>query len=395
MNKSIYGTISPVYTKDKNGNLKLCGYRGRKGTGRNPITGKYHQEPFYGKSIEDVKKQMRAFLNKPVDCLNCMSGLSVEEWTVYWLENIKLPMLKKSSKKTYRQMIEIINKAIGWRKINKTSRIMLQQVINSRASENKNTSMLYSVICQCFRDAYECRYIDSDITKGLIYKDKPAAVKVPLSKAEDMAMVDFIKGNALENAVLFLRGSACRVSETCGLCWDQVHFEEGYILVSKQLGDDKETDDVSLTLLNTTKNNLFAPVYVPQYVMDALDRERIRQEENARKNMRKYKNDFNYVFTDELGKPYTQKQINKYIKKIGAAIGRPELTAHYFRHTRASEVYAKTHDPLIVQQLLRHISLDVTFRYLHLIEGAGVRVEEALQTDYDRLFSVQWSDSKM
>lgn len=389
MSKSIYGTISPVYGKNKKGERVLYGYKGRKGLGKNSITGRYMQKTFFDKTEEGVRKQMLAYLNSPIDNLyDERDYILVEEWTNYWLENIKLPMLSESSERMYRNMINIINAHIGLRHLGSTSKAMLQIIINSRANEGKNTSFLHTVICQCFREAYECRYLDSDITKGLRYKDKPAAVKIPISKKEDEIVSHYISGKPLENEIIFLRKSACRISEMCGLTWDMVHAEDGYVMIAQQQGDIKDAFGRKRKgIVHTTKNNVFAPVYMPKFAFESLERERKHQMLCAEKNGGLYKNAEGYVFTDEFGQPYSQKQINYFIKKIGNEIGRPELSAHYFRHTRASEVYERTKDPLIVQKLLRHKDLSVTFRYLHNIESYGKEVEKALQEDYEKTLS--------
>lgn len=386
MSKSIYGTLSPVYGKNAKGERVFYGYKGRKGIGRNPITGKYMQETFYDKTEEGVKKQMRAYLCIPVDELDREHGfLTVADWTNYWLENIKLPMLKKSSERGYRHMVCVINNHIGSRNLKSTTKMMLQMIINARADDEKNTSFLRNVICECFRTAYECGFMDVNITKGLIYKDKPPVIKKPLTRQEDIDMSKFIAGKPLENEIIFLRQSACRISEMCGLTWDMVFADEGYVMIAQQKGTiEDKYGKKKQGIIHTTKNNMFAPVYMPKCAFEALENERMRQKEYAEKNGKRYSNIDNYVFTDEFGKPYSQKQINTFIKKIGNEIGRPELTAHYFRHTRASEVYKNTKDPLIVQRLLRQVSLEVTLRYLHTLEGYGVEVINALQEDHER-----------
>lgn len=329
---------------------------------------------------------MRAYLCIPVDELDREHGfLTVADWSNYWLENIKLPMVEKSSERGYRSMVRIINNHIGSRNLKTTTKMMLQMIINARAEEGKNTSFLRNVICECFRTAYECGFMDANITKGLRYKDNPTAIKKPLTREEDIKMSEYIAGKPLENEIIFLRQSACRISEMCGLTWDMVYADEGYVMIAQQKGTIEDKHGVKKQgIIHSTKNKMFAPVYMPKCAFDALENERKWQQDCAKKNGKLYENKENYVFTNEFGKPYSQKQINAFIKEIGNEIGRPELSAHYFRHTRASEVYKNTGDPLIVQKLLRHVSLEVTFRYLHTIEGYGLETVKALQEDHER-----------
>jgi integrase len=56
------------------------------------------------------------------------------------------------------------------------------------------------------------------------------------------------------------------------------------------------------------------------------------------------------------------------IKKYLCLIGRPELSARDLRRHLAHELYAKTHNPPVVQQVLGHRNLATTARYVQATE---------------------------
>lgn len=388
-NNFSYGTISPVYRTAKDGSRKIACYRGRKGMGRNAITGRYYQKSFYGKTPEEVKKNMREYMGYPFDPNTAtVESLRVSDWTNYWFEYIKKPLLRPSSVSSYRHQLDIVNEQIGERLLLITTRYMLQGVINMRELEGRNTEVLYAVISNCFRDAYEMKMIPVSITKGLTYKRKPPKVKIPLSKEDDKKMKEYIADKDKKNATVFLRGTACRLKEVLGLTWDRVFEDSGYIMICQQLQKKSIDGHVEYYVENSTKNGVFAPVYAPRYVFDALRDEKIKQEIAKKKNGSRYNNKYNLVFTDEYGNPLRPNDVYEFIKEVGHAIGREDISPHHMRHTRGSEIYNLTKDPLICQALLRHKNLYSTLRYLHLLAETGTLMEKSLQMEYEKTLSV-------
>jgi integrase len=120
---------------------------------------------------------------------------------------------------------------------------------------------------------------------------------------------------------------------------------------------------------NENKSKRVRTVYLPRYVQDAL-RERLAMLHDKEANI--------FTFTDE---PYNVGYFNVMwgkakIKMIKAKILEPKQTIYSFRHTAAVNVYRKTKDLHILQQLLQHSNMIVTLNYLR---GLGEINDERLR----------------
>ena len=76
---------------------------------------------------------------------------------------------------------------------------------------------------------------------------------------------------------------------------------------------------------------------------------------------------------------FSNPSLNKSFQRACAKVGIVGKRAYDLRHTFGTEMYRRTHDPLVVQQLMLHRSSETTRRY---ILGA---VPEVLQQAVDKV----------
>ena len=367
-----YGKIREKYIRNAAGELICTGYEGRITLGKN-MAGKQNQKSFYDRTIDGVKKQMDEFASRTFTATEKVAyHLKVKDWTTYWFEKLKKPCLKEGSIRILLRQITLINDAIGDMFLQKVMEYNLQIVINMRVETGvkaSTTRKLKMVIEECFDCAYRYGLIASNITEGLKSPRTQQAERIPLSKAEDEILKSAIKGNEYEEFITALRGSAARKNEGLGICWNDVDFDNNLICIGNQLKVRQRKSGKIFSVEKDTKNGVFAPIYVPEYVINAIKSMKKKQEHWKETNP-KYNNYLNLVFTDENGNPLDPNKISDYVFTLKEKLNRKDFCLHILRHTRASEVYYETKDPLVVQALLRHRYLSSTYTYLHIIPGS-------------------------
>ena len=79
---------------------------------------------------------------------------------------------------------------------------------------------------------------------------------------------------------------------------------------------------------------------------------------------------------------FSSASLNKSFQRACAKLGLAEKRAYDLRHTFGTEMYRRTHDPLVVQQLMQHRSPETTRRYiLGAVPDALQRAVDAVDED--------------
>ncbi|MHB1488739.1 MAG: site-specific integrase [Acidimicrobiales bacterium] len=79
-----------------------------------------------------------------------------------------------------------------------------------------------------------------------------------------------------------------------------------------------------------------------------------------------------FVFADELGRPYRPEHLSRRFCKLAARAGLRPIRLHDLRHTAASLMLAAGEAPKVVAEILGHSSPTITLTtYQHLMPGMG------------------------
>lgn len=152
----------------------------------------------------------------------------------------------------------------------------------------------------------------------------------PSEKTTFKTELDLLKSKAL---FLLLYGGGLRVSEACGLKWNQIQFPERRFLV-------------------TGKGNKERFCVAPDYTFTTL------------KNLKTLNDHCEYVFGD---KPLHTRIGYEMIRSLGQKVGLMNpLHPHALRHSFATHLLASGANLRTLQTLLGHDSLQATEKYTHL-----------------------------
>lgn len=142
--------------------------------------------------------------------------------------------------------------------------------------------------------------------------------------------------------IITLLGTGIRLGELCGLRWNDIDFQNDIITVFG-----KKRIQTSLPMGEKLKKELTEyKVFVEQY----------------------FKEPSEFVFTNKNNVPLTTNAVQNIFKRLKKVMNFKDvrLSAHTFRHTYATRLVKNGADAYTVQKLLRHSSINMTLRYVHM-----------------------------
>lgn len=187
-----------------------------------------------------------------------------------------------------------------------------------------------------------------------------------LSKEQTAAFLEEIKSDRYGNLLGLLVTTGFRVGEGEGLAVSRVDMAHRRITVDQHVITAKVGNRYRTILVPSTKTGVNRTIDVPrqalEYVQTELEARRVRE----RSAGSAWSNPHDLVFVGNGGGILTYKTVNTHIKRIGARIGRPDLTPHILRHTAATMLYLRSHNIIWVRDMLGHLDLATTERYVHV-----------------------------
>lgn len=216
--------------------------------------------------------------------------------------------------------------------------------------------------------------------------------RLPLSHDEFALFLEAItlSQRCNELAVMVLAG--LRIGECRGLCWEDVNFEAGTITVRRQrqktIDDEGHSREV---LQEKTKNGRNQTIIPPTEVFKFLRNEQIKQNYFKKINEARWVKGPDYVFTDTVGKCVTAKSVCAALNAAGLQCNRPDLTAHYLRHTAGTRMYELSGgDIRATQDFLRHANIVTTSLYVH----TSMESKEKAMKQYDEYIrNCKWNNT--
>lgn len=174
------------------------------------------------------------------------------------------------------------------------------------------------------------------------------------------------EGDILETPVRIVATYGLRRSEVCGLCWDAVNFEDGYISICRTALFDNGEVYFSDTTKNDSSNRRLP---LTATMRDYLQKVKAQQEENKRLFGKSYQ-DNGFVCAKPDGTLIEPNFITHHFRRVLLAHDLPAIRFHDLRH---SVVYALRQggcDAKDIQCWLGHSDVSTTLNvYGHLLGG--------------------------
>ena len=340
--------------------------------GRDPGTGKQVQRSVYGATQREVRTKL-AQLTVEIDSgtykepCKMKLGEWLDSWTADYLNDVKPRTIESYTE----QIKNHIKPALGAVKLETLTTPAIQRFYNQLGMERdgkaglspKTVKNIHGILHEALQQACKVGYIRTNPTDACTLPRAEKKEIKPLDSDEITAFLKAIQGHQFETVYIVTLFTGLRRGEVLGLTWDAVDFDNGTLLINKQL--QKIPGERAAFRLVSTKNSKGRMITAAPSIFAALKKYRARQAEWRLKAGELWENS-NFVFTNELGHHLSPHTVYHNYKRIVASIGIPNARFHDLRHSYAVAALKEGDDVKTVQQNLGHHSAAFTLdTYAH------------------------------
>lgn len=371
------GSIRKVQRTSK-GKIYLY-YEARYTAGFDPGTGKQIQRSISGKTQKEVAQKLKeATASIDNGTYIAPSKMTVGQWLDTW-QNAYLANVKPSTVSSYEATIRNhLQPGLGALRLDSLTTHDIQEFYNSLHSPSENGKVLspktikniHGILHHALQQAMLNNYIRANPSNPCIL---PRVTKKKIKPLNEHQIADFlkaIKGNRYEKMFLVALFTGIREGEVCGLQWKCVDFDNGTILIDKQLQSlrGKVRGDKEKYALVPTKNGKERTITAAPFVMDLLWKTKQAQDAN-RKDFGSDFQENSLVFTDEIGNRVTPQALYRAFKIVVTELGMKDVRFHDLRHSYAVVSLKSGDDIKTVQENLGHATASFTLdTYGHVTE---------------------------
>lgn len=346
---------------------------------------------FYGAKQSEVLKSMRA-AQKAADEGTYFepSRLTVSEWLNTWLNEYVAPSCKPLTLSTYKSRVDThIVPSLGKIKLTALNATQIQTFYNELLREHglspKTIKNIHGILHKALEQALKLRYIGLNPADACTLPRMEKREIQPLTENEIAAFLREIDGGEpLKELFTVALFTGMREGEICGLSWDAVDFINDTITVKQQLCREKKKGGVHY--IAATKNDKARTLTVPNFVMDIL--KKVFREQKAQRIAAglAWENEWNLVFTNEMGRYIVPQTALKRFKAVAKRIGRPDARFHDLRHTYAVTALQEGDDVKTVQENLGHATASFTLDvYGHVSEKMKKESAARMQSYFEKI----------
>ena len=337
-------------------------WQGRYTVGRDPGTGKQIQRSVYADTQQEARKMMTAAVAALDEGVYVTPlKLTVSQWLDIWLSEF-LGGVKVRTKEQYEQQCRVhIKPTLGAIRLQALTAPMIQNMYNEAARSGlspKTVRNLHGVFHKALSKAVKLGYIKVNPCDAceLIRVEKPS-----IKPFDSVQLTDFLQaiaGNPLEKLFTVTVFTGMRMGEVIGLTWDCISFVNGTITIRRQWQrKERGGGEHSFAPLKNDKTRTITPA---SFVMDVLQKQRKEQIAYRLHAGDAWKNELNFVFTNELGEYLVDRTVYNTFKRIAKQIGLPDTRFHDLRHTYATLALKNGDNIKDVSEALGHATVAFT-----------------------------------
>jgi len=332
------------------------------------IDGKRKQKEVGGfDSKKEAQTAMRiAITEYEKGIIQSNKSLTYAEYLQYWLTNYVHINLKYLTIVKYEAEIKNhIIPGLGAYKINKLNHLVLQRFftnkINAKYSRHYVNS-IYSIINGSLNQALKWGFVTSNpMMLVTLPKNNKNNDVVVLTDNEIEIIYNRFKDTRHNIPFLIALNTGMRISEVCGLTWENINFDKKLIYITQTLQYQNKEWVLSTTKTKSSKRS----VMMSTYLLETLRNHRDYQITN-RTHYGIYYQESDFVCTGNNGKPVNCNTLKYFSRIINQELD-INFKFHFLRHTFASNMLQLGIHPKIVQEILGHSNITTTLdTYSHI-----------------------------
>ena len=380
------GSIRPRTVKHKDGSVHEF-WEGRVAHGYHPDTGKQRVITVSGKTQKEVlEKLQRIAVEKQDGEYVEPSKRTVGDWLDVWLKEYQ-GSKKPLTVEGYRKAIEKhIKPALGDKRLQSLTNLMVQRFYNQLSTGEKplapkTVKNIHGILHRALEQAVKAGEIKNNPANDCVMPKQVKPEIKPLEPGEITRFIQNLDGEPYRNLFMTAFFTGMRQGELLGLSWDRVDFDDGTIEIRQQLQciDGKY-------FLETPKHDKVRIIAPAKIVMDALLEEHRKQQLNKDRVGDAWQNEWNLVFTDELGKHLVRRTVDKHYKKVLEKSGIEEHRFHDMRHTFAVSMLDAGEDLKSLQENLGHATAAFTLsQYAHVSQRMRMQSSKRMNDYFSNL----------
>ena len=345
-------------------------WEGRFSKGFDPITGKQVQRSVYGKTQKEVRQKISKITSE-IDEKTYVDpcSMTLNEWIDIWLADYTISLKDSTAYNYERAMALHVRPTLGNVRLDKLDGRMIQHLYNTLRKERdgkkplsaKSIKDIHGMLHCILQQAVRLNYIRTNPSENCVPPRVFKKEVKPLTDEQMNKLLRAIQDSRYRIMIIVFMFTGLRESELLGLTWDCVDFDRGSILIDKQLNkSQRKKGGYSFNPTKTGKSRLIVPA---PYVMDLLREQKALQAKWAEEAGIAWNNEYNLVFTNELGRYTSFRALYDCFKRIVRALNMPGVRIHDLRHTYAVNSLRAGDDIKTVQENLGHATAAFTLDF--------------------------------
>ena len=317
----------------------------------------------YGRTLAEVKEKMEMSYSLKRTETKPIIKLTVKEVCSEWLESKRLTVKKSTYANYSRLLINHIYPLLGGQAYSLLSKKQLNSFISELVSDGrkdgkgglssktvKDIFIVLKSVSSYARREYGFENICADVKSP---KVRNTELKV-LSENEIRKLNLYIRHNLdrVNLCILICLYTGIRIGEMCGLKWENVNLQEGFIVINKtvqRISMGKGTSEIVVDVPKTESS--VRAVFMPEFLTMILG---------------DFKRSPSIYVLSGLNVPKEPRILQYRFKKVLKDCGIRDVPFHSLRHTYASLCIKKGFDVKALSELLGHSTVNLTLdRYVH------------------------------
>ena len=335
----------------------------------------HKQRYVYGKTQAECKAKLDAKLAEirggsyvPPD------KMTVEAWLLFWFDNFYRRSVKASTAATAKSNLDKLIAALGKIKLQKLSPTDVQRFITTELDAGIRVSTIkryLTVLAQALDQARELQKIHANPVEH-VKLPKQEKKEIPFLTQEELPLfLAACPSTTYGRALRFLLRSGLRVSELCGLQWQDIK-EDGLHInrLNMTIKDLQEDGYVNITSTPKTAAGKRIIPLTPHLRALLEEQRQIQLRERLKAGSAWTTTDAGrgtaYVFANKVGNPSDRHLLNRAFASILDKAGLPRRGVHALRHTFATTWVQDGNSIADLAYVLGHTDTGFTYKtYCH------------------------------
>ena len=302
-----------------------------------------------------TKREANAFRDEVIGQLHTgtyivYGKIRVEEFMIFWLEDIMRPRITDDTYTTYKSAIRnYIVPQLGKMYMSTLNQGYIRKLYNTVAEKYESVAKNVRTIMKTSLEyAFNKNVLATNPAKGInlpkkIKKTEYRVLKIDEKKTltlpQVLQLIEESKETPIHMQILFAVLMGLRRGEINGLKYSDVDYINQTLKVQRQLGkkpnskaEDFEPKMLTKQEIKTKTPSSVRELPIPDYVFEAILEQRKTYEKNRRRRKREFR-DWDYICCSTYGNPRSKSYHHKYYKELLASLGLPDIHFHQLRNT--------------------------------------------------------------